>query len=941
MHRTVLCSLLALALTTACKRETIDPASPDADGDGITADIDCNDSDALVFPDAEELCDGIDNNCNDEIDEDGATDAQTWYRDADDDGIGSDAATLVQCAQPDGYSATPGDCNDANADVRPNATEVCDGVDNNCDGVVDTDAADRGTWYADADADGYGDTADSVVSCEVPDGYVESDLDCDDTNTAINPDVEEVCDSVDNNCDDIVDTDAVDRTTAYADTDTDGYGDPLDSVLGCEIPDGYVESDLDCDDTNAAINLDAQEVCDSVDNNCDGRTDEDQALDAVIHYADSDSDSFGDSSDLTASCEIPAGRVVNDTDCDDSDSTINPDATEVCDGVDNDCDQLVDDDSAEDVVTAYADTDNDGYGDPGNSALFCDVPSDHVLDNSDCDDTRATVYPGAPDRPGDGLDNDCAEDGDYIPTLYVIDRYIGELWALNRMTGERIWTAETGDENIDVAVGPDGDIYATSFQLGNVVRFSAEDGAVVQTYELGLGFLHGIQYDFSTDTLIVAVPSQGVFEFDPETGDVELLVENRGSLIGAFRLAGETDVYFTSRTEPGVWKGDPTTGLSERIATPTLRPNLLVPSAAGGFYVSGQLGEVEEVGVAGQLPRAIGQSDLILYGSCADPLGGDNLIANDHTDATYTVDTSTGEIVALATGLGTTWGCASDLPADADADGAISAVLGGPDCDDYDATIGPDAVDDTVDGIDQNCDRIDGQDADNDGVIADVDCDDGDAAVYPGVAGCPTTAETCAQLIGEVSGAQSGPHTLADGAVVYCDMALMTGGWTLVARSLIDCDGTPGCTDGALARTDVPVGWNASTGDYDGATPYSKDINSYAGPVRELAVGTVTASGDWGEHIYTHVSLPSDLLTTAAVASAPVGPAMTVRGECGNGPTMLDYLANTDTSDRRAFGDNLQSGFIGFTAGGWSLAGTNDCAQTGQLNDWAGQIMVR
>jgi hypothetical protein len=102
MHRTVLCSLLALALTTGCKRATIDPASPDADGDGFTADADCNDGDPLVSPDAEELCDGIDNNCDGDIDEDTATNAAIWYQDSDGDGFGRDTSTLTQCAEPDG-----------------------------------------------------------------------------------------------------------------------------------------------------------------------------------------------------------------------------------------------------------------------------------------------------------------------------------------------------------------------------------------------------------------------------------------------------------------------------------------------------------------------------------------------------------------------------------------------------------------------------------------------------------------------------------------------------------------------------------------------------------------------------------------------------------------------------------------------------------------------
>ena len=112
MHRTVLCSLLVVALATGCKRSTIDPASPDSDGDGFTADTDCNDGDALTFPDAEELCDGIDNNCDGLLPED----------EQDFDG--------------DGVMACEGDCDDDNADVYPGNTEVNDGLDNDCDDTM-------------------------------------------------------------------------------------------------------------------------------------------------------------------------------------------------------------------------------------------------------------------------------------------------------------------------------------------------------------------------------------------------------------------------------------------------------------------------------------------------------------------------------------------------------------------------------------------------------------------------------------------------------------------------------------------------------------------------------------------------------------------------------------------------------------------------------------
>lgn len=92
-------------------------------------------------------------------------------------------------------------------------------------------------------------------------------------------------------------------------------------------------------------------------------------------------------------------------DCDDADPAVYPEAPERCDGVDNDCDGGVDL-GADDMALGYLDADGDGWG-AGEPVLACDLPSDAVEVDGDCDDTRAEVYPGAPDDQGDTLDNDC------------------------------------------------------------------------------------------------------------------------------------------------------------------------------------------------------------------------------------------------------------------------------------------------------------------------------------------------------------------------------------------------------------------------------------------------------------------------------------------------------------------------------------------------------
>jgi hypothetical protein len=368
----------------------------DADGDGVPACQECNDADAAVFPGADEQCDGVDNNCDGEIDEATAVDAVTWYVDADGDGYGDPATSTVACDAPAGYGADSTDCDDSNADEHPGAIEVCDGDDDNCDGVVDeATAADAGTWYADTDTDGYGNPATATVSCDAPAGFVADASDCDDTDETEFPGADERCDGDDDDCDGEVDEDsAVDAATWYGDTDGDGYGDAGNALVACTAPVGFGSDARDCDDADAAIHPGADEVCNGVDDNCDGDVDENTATDALTWYADSDGDGYGDADIVLMACEQPASYSALATDCDDTDGAEYPGAAEVCDGDDDDCDGEVDEDSAVDASTWYGDTDGDGYGDAASPEIACDQPAGFVGDDTDCDDGAAGVNPG-------------------------------------------------------------------------------------------------------------------------------------------------------------------------------------------------------------------------------------------------------------------------------------------------------------------------------------------------------------------------------------------------------------------------------------------------------------------------------------------------------------------------------------------------------------------
>jgi len=153
-----------------------DTDGTDQDGDGYNSDEDCDDLDASVYPGADEECDGIDNDCDGEIDE-GVTDI--YYYDGDGDGFGDPENSTEACEALTDYVPNSNDCDDSDASIYPDAEELCDGLDNDCDGDVDEDLT-SATWYADNDGDGYGDPDATQDACEQPTGFVDNDYDCDD-----------------------------------------------------------------------------------------------------------------------------------------------------------------------------------------------------------------------------------------------------------------------------------------------------------------------------------------------------------------------------------------------------------------------------------------------------------------------------------------------------------------------------------------------------------------------------------------------------------------------------------------------------------------------------------------------------------------------------------------------------------------------------------------
>lgn len=174
------------------------------------------------------------------------------------------------------------------------------------------------------------------------------------------------------------------------DADGDGWGDATAA--------SPLDAGSDCDDASDTVYPGAPETCDLVDQDCDGNVDNDP-IDGTLYYEDSDGDGYGSPSSFESACSLPSGYVEDNTDCDDSLATVSPGATEVCDAsdVDEDCNGFADDADAgvTGTVDWYVDDDGDGYGSVVVGGQACDPPSGGADNDSDCDDTRVEVYPGA------------------------------------------------------------------------------------------------------------------------------------------------------------------------------------------------------------------------------------------------------------------------------------------------------------------------------------------------------------------------------------------------------------------------------------------------------------------------------------------------------------------------------------------------------------------
>ena len=366
------CDESELVCRTRCELE------PDADGDGAVAAAcggdDCDDADANRYPGNAEVCDGAghDEDCDD-----------TTFGDRDRDG---DGAIDARCCNGDVCGT---DCDDRRAAIVPGAAEVCDGRDDDCDGVADEGVTVAG--FDDRDRDLHGDPDSPRDACPDTVGFSVEGDDCDDADPARHGAQPELCDGVDNDCDGT--TDENPRAVSwYADLDGDGFGDAAGGVVtSCAPVANHSLLPTDCDDTRRGVNPGAGETCNGLDDDCNGIADYDLG---PRGFEDDDGDG-----------EIDAACPGVGTDCDDDDPLVGAGAIELCmDGIDDDCDGSIDE-SMEDLAWGV-DLDLDGYAGDDDVVINCARVEGRTYRTGDCDDSSAEIRPGALER-CDGVDEDC------------------------------------------------------------------------------------------------------------------------------------------------------------------------------------------------------------------------------------------------------------------------------------------------------------------------------------------------------------------------------------------------------------------------------------------------------------------------------------------------------------------------------------------------------
>ena len=394
----------------------------DDDNDGDPDTTDCDPLNANVYNGGLEACDGLDNDCNGKTDE--------GFKDFDGDGM----ADCVDIDTDEDGDPDTEDCAPFNPAIYHGATEVCDGTDNNCNAAVDE-------GWPDYDQDG-------MANCIDPDDDNDGDLDEDDCaplDSSMNSKVVENCDGLDNNCNGKIDE-------GYPNYDGDGEADCIDFD---DDNDGDPDV-VDCDPLSAQAYHGAKEACDGIDNDCNMVIDDPDAAGCAIFYKDKDEDGWGMTNKYQCLCG-PDGEysASQPGDCDDSTWATNPNGAEVCNSQDDDCDGINDNEGSLGCKDYYMDPDSDGYG-SGEPICICWPNNIYTTKTTgDCDEESPSVNPGAAEL-CDQIDNNC--DGE-------IDEGVGSSCGNCDPSCNEVSVGPEGEEDFSLddenssGVGPDDDGY--------------------------------------------------------------------------------------------------------------------------------------------------------------------------------------------------------------------------------------------------------------------------------------------------------------------------------------------------------------------------------------------------------------------------------------------------------------------------------------------------